>query len=382
MLQYLMICRHLSRFWNIKKYVQLGESGHGVAEFNKAKVRLIKFLHQELGFEVIAFESSIFECFYANQNVSHLNHLEIMENSIFGVWHTLEVLELFNYIKNSAHSDHPLILAGFDTQVSSIQGYMDRPVYFKDIISKIDSSYAVKVFKLDSAFIQNRYDENYLKSNHDTLTAQFSELTAFFDSRMSELINLYQDDPGIPFIARQTAWSMIQFIKQKISSGNSRTEIRDKGMADNFDYLVNNIDPDKKIMLWAHNFHIRHNNSSVPYYNELKTMGTYISENYRDDLYTIGLYMYRGKAAMNNRDIYSIEPALPGSLESIFYQARKKYCFVDMANEQRHDGNSWMFESIYSKSWGTIDLQMILKDQYDGILFIDTVNPPQYTYNY
>jgi len=92
--------------------------------------------------------------------------------------------------------------------------------------------------------------------------------------------------------------------------------------------------------------------------------------------------MYRGKAAMNNRDIYSIEPALPGSLESIFYQARKKYCFVDMANEQREAGNSWMFESIYSKSWGTIDLQMILKDQYDGILFIDTVNPPQYTYNY
>ena len=29
-----------------RRIVQLGESGHGVAEFNEAKVRLIKFLHQ------------------------------------------------------------------------------------------------------------------------------------------------------------------------------------------------------------------------------------------------------------------------------------------------------------------------------------------------
>jgi len=92
--------------------------------------------------------------------------------------------------------------------------------------------------------------------------------------------------------------------------------------------------------------------------------------------------MYRGKAAWNNRNIYDIEPAISGSLESIFYQARKKYCYVDMANEQRDSGNSWMFESICSKSWGTTDLQMILKDQYDGVLFIDTVNPPQYTYSF
>lgn len=36
----------------------LGEASHGVAESNWAKVRLIKFLHQQLGFDVVAFESS------------------------------------------------------------------------------------------------------------------------------------------------------------------------------------------------------------------------------------------------------------------------------------------------------------------------------------
>ena len=35
-------------------------------EFNHAKVRLIKFLHQQMGFDVIAFESGLFECFNAD----------------------------------------------------------------------------------------------------------------------------------------------------------------------------------------------------------------------------------------------------------------------------------------------------------------------------
>ncbi len=369
-----------------KKFIQLGESGHGVAEFNKAKVRLIKFLHQELGFDVIAFESSIFECFYANQNVSTFDDLEIMHHSIFGVWHTEEVRELFTYIKNSAQTAHPLILAGFDTQFSAYMGYINRPAFFKRIISKIDPVYADQIYALDSEFTQNWYEADYLESNQDTLMTYFNNLVDFFDNHMIEFTALYQDSFQIPLIARQTAWSMPRFIKQIIFNNKqnyfSAMETRDKGMADNLEYLINKIFPEKKIMVWAHNFHIRHDNSAVPNYAGLKTMGTYIAQNHRNDLYTIGLYMYRGKAAWNNRDVYKIEPAKSGSLESIFYRARKKYCYVDMANEEQDEGNSWMFRSIYSKSWGTTDLKMVLKDQYDGILFIDTVSPPDYLYYY
>ena len=45
-----------------RRIVQLGESGHSVAEFNQAKVRLRKFLNQQMGFVVIAFESDLYEC--------------------------------------------------------------------------------------------------------------------------------------------------------------------------------------------------------------------------------------------------------------------------------------------------------------------------------
>src|SRR5262249_17139170 len=67
-----------------RRLVQLGESGHGVAEFDSAKVRLIKFFHEEMGFDVIAFESSIYECYAANGSAT--SSLDMLQRSIFTVW--------------------------------------------------------------------------------------------------------------------------------------------------------------------------------------------------------------------------------------------------------------------------------------------------------
>ena len=66
------------------------------------------------------------------------------------------------------------------------------------------------------------------------------------------------------------------------------------------------------------------------------------------------------------------------SLEAICYRARCKYLFVDMLYQVESEGNSWMFTTIEAKSWGKYPNFMVLRDQYDGILFIHTVNPPDY----
>ncbi len=108
-----------------RRLVQLGESGHGVAEFSQAKVRLIKFMHERMGFDVLAFESGLFECYMANQLTG--SGAQMMSSSIFGVWFTEDVKALFEYIKQTQQTEHPLILAGFDTQTSSSAGAAQRP---------------------------------------------------------------------------------------------------------------------------------------------------------------------------------------------------------------------------------------------------------------
>ncbi|MFC0131099.1 hypothetical protein CR105_04570 [Massilia eurypsychrophila] len=102
-----------------KRVVQLGESGHGVAEFNLVKVRLIQFLHQQMGYDVIAFESSLPQCYLADQAIGSAMPIEVMKRCLFPIWHSNETLPLFDYLDASRKSGKRLTLAGFDTQDSS-----------------------------------------------------------------------------------------------------------------------------------------------------------------------------------------------------------------------------------------------------------------------
>ena len=97
-----------------RRIVQLGESGHGVAEFNQAKVRLIRFFHEEMGFDVIAFESDLFACFQADRAADALSATELMRSCIYRVWHTHEVVPLFSYLKETKDKTFCIVDAGIN----------------------------------------------------------------------------------------------------------------------------------------------------------------------------------------------------------------------------------------------------------------------------
>ena len=365
-----------------KRIVQLGESGHGVAEFNLAKVRLIKYLHEEMGFDVMAFESSTFECDRARKNVSSLSAFELMRACIFGVWHTEEVVPLFEYIKETQRTNRPLILAGFDEQTSSLTANA-RPGFLRSLISTIDTAYARHVYATDSVFLANRRPE-YVSANKGRLVAFYDSLGAFIATHRRAIEAAHRDDPNAAMVGRQAAISMTYFVRQ-LAAGLNRegTEIRDLGMANNLDFLLDELYPGKKVIVWAHNFHIQHRENTRATATDTsmlstRTMGTWVAERHRRELYTIGLFMYRGNAAMNDRRPYPIARSRTGSFESILHQAPSRYAYVDFSRARRERGTEWMWNRITGLSWGTQPEQFVPRDEYDGVLFIDSVHPPRY----
>ena len=94
--------------------------------------------------------------------------------------------------------------------------------------------------------------------------------------------------------------------------------IRDSAMADNLTFLARELYPDKKIIVWAANLHVRHANADTTWV--FPTMGTWLSERFRDELYTIGLYPNRGTVP-GTRTLFSIEPAEPGTMERLLSDA-------------------------------------------------------------
>lgn len=366
-----------------KRLVTLGESGHGVAEFSQAKIRLIKYLHEHLGYDVIAFESSILSCYRGNERAATLDATTLMQSSVFGVWSTGDVVKLFAYLKATQATPHPLILAGFDIQLTTADERQARPAVFQEVVAKVDPVYAQEVFDLDTAFIQNRASATYLKANLDSLKASYQALTAFLDGHMGALQQAFPDRPLYPLVVRQAAWGMSDYldelyagyVSQNLAQGYG---VRDAGMAANLQVLLDTLYPGRKVMAWAHNDHLMHDEPGTTLYPIFKNLGNWIANRYGASVYTLGLYMYAGSAAKNDQGIYLIPPAPAGSLENLLHQSGQAVSFLDLSQAGSHPGAAWMFSRMDVRDWGLTTFQMVPHAQFDGILLVDTVHPPAY----
>ena len=101
--------------------VFLGEQNHGDGAAFIVKTSLIKFLHEEKGFNVIAFESGFFEINSIWENESDTNEkIENVRKNLYGIWgQSKQTQSLFNYVKKENAKGGSLIITGFDSRHSS-----------------------------------------------------------------------------------------------------------------------------------------------------------------------------------------------------------------------------------------------------------------------
>ncbi|MDQ7815454.1 MAG: erythromycin esterase family protein [Melioribacteraceae bacterium] len=358
-----------------KKIIQLGESSHTTSEYSSAKVRLIKFLHKEMGFNVIAIESPIFECF--NAYVTFNKSSDIMKESIFSVWWTKEVLELFNYISETRNTSSPLILAGFDIHRTFSEFKAD---FLKSFFSRIDVNYGRQIYELENKALYGQIHSG----NKDSVINAYENLLSRIEINWNLLEKEFANNLTALMIAKRTIISEIENLKMTFSgSAEMQSTIRDKAMAENLIYLSNEVYKGQKIIIWAHNGHIMHNYASLKTawgMPKIKNMGYYISQTFQNMVYTIGFYMYRGSYFLDysGSRIVSVKPSGSDNIEAIFYHARKKYLFLNIENQINSESNSWLFKEMKAKHHGLSDEVFIPEKQFSGIFYIDEIHPPNY----
>ena len=376
-----------------KRIVQLGENTHGVGEYSVLKSRIVQYLHQELGYEVLALESDLYQCYIANLTADKYpafstTNRSTLIGSVIGVWHTKEVLPLFEYIRNSHKTDTPLQLAGFDIQPIG-SNKRSRPAFLSKQIEAFNADYAKQVLELDQRFLKV-YSQNsserraFFRSDEgQNMAKQYDQLAEFLKENAKQLEDSSDEINKITnLIARQSAASMAQYIRQQSAPTTADYfKNRDKGMADNFIALAEEMYPGKKIIVWAHNFHIRHDNLSIPPVENTfpdftcDTMGKYLHEKYRDKLYTVGLYAYQGSAANNRGHSFEIKPAEEGTIEKLLHDAKFKTAFIDLTEQVQSPATDWIFKPVNARYNCETPLKIIPNQQYNAILFFDKVSP-------
>ncbi|SCX51087.1 erythromycin esterase family protein [Lysinibacillus fusiformis] len=370
-----------------KRIVFLGESSHGVAQFNLAKTRLIQFLHQEMGYNVLAFESGLGDVMNAQGKIDKQAALQTMKDAIFGVWWTKETLPLFEYAKTTQATEKPLVLAGFDIQQQGAftnGNWLQNPQLaqqFSDAekqLAEWSSSKDVKGYQKEKTAIINVYKQ--VKAQVQTKEKELQkaypnelQIVKLMERTLADRIRLADE------YVELTIQSTIEMEQNKYESFLTTMEWRDQAMMENLLWLAEEVYPTEKFIVWAHNDHIRKAQSDVmgsPY--PVKLMGERLPDIYKKYSYVLGLYMTSGVTANNMGKTMPVLPPIKGSIEDIVSSANKPYTFIDLHNRQNERGNSWMFEPRLSYSWGVIQESLVPRDQYDGILLIDKVTKPTY----
>ncbi|QPA58609.1 erythromycin esterase family protein [Lysinibacillus sphaericus] len=370
-----------------KRIVFLGESSHGVAQFNLVKTRLIQFLHQEMGYNVLAFESGLGDVMNAQGKIDKQAAQQTMKDAIFGVWWTKETLPLFEYAKTTQATEKPLVLAGFDIQQQGAftnGDWLQTPQLAKQFrdaekqLAEWSSSKDLKGYQKEKTAIINVYKQvkSQVRQKEKELQKVYPnelQIVKLMERTLADRIRLADE------YVELTIQSNIEMEQNKYESFLKTMEWRDQAMMENLLWLAEEVYPTEKFIVWAHNDHIRKAQSDVmgsPY--PVKLMGERLPDIYKKYSYVLGLYMTNGETANNMGETMAVLPPIKGSIEDIVSSVNEPYTFIDLRNRQNERGNSWMFEPRLSYSWGVIQESLVPRDQYDGILLIDKVNKPTY----
>ncbi|RDU37916.1 hypothetical protein DRW41_08890 [Neobacillus piezotolerans] len=371
-----------------KKYVFLGESSHGISEYNQIKVRMVKYLHKELRFDVIAFESPVLDASlsYSEKEMMGYSGKDLNQEAVYNFWHAGEVTPLFDYIIDNK-SKNPLILTGFDIQLKS--DVLER---FLTKISKTDTELAEEFAELEMNYKAIRMEmmKGTAPSDEDIKYFElgYQKAMGYIHKNEDKIFEEYKEYPELKKLLILGMQNRIDLIKSRATTRQHDFIIRDELMAKNIEELAKEVYPGKKIIFWAHNGHIRDNNSEVLQNVEggtkfypwtIPTMYENLPNQMKEESYNIGLYAYEGSfidtsgqiATYNNGEKYK-----EISLEYKLNQAGSDYSFIDISRQKENQYNKWIFEPIESVYQGLFLEKFIPKKTYNGLTFIKEVNPP------
>lgn len=386
-----------------KSVVCLGENFHRVAEYSSMKTRLIKYLHEKQGFDVIAFEASMGDSQASYMGMDKFTSKQIMEKSLFPVWYSKETLGLFDYIKAQGKTNKPLYLAGYDMQPNS----MEFSNMLFSVIKSIDPAYAKEYAEFDIKYyvdvyaVLNKYGEDSwkhsdeLKQVQDKYTPIYDKLMKFIEDHRAEMVSRTSSYPYLYDMIKRVIGQRMDFVKMVMLNTKDSYEYRDRIMADNVEWLMKTMYPGKKIIIWAHNDHIAKNTSQITvkengkWINSFTSMGEILNKKLGDSEYVVGLFMNRGKTcSIATLKPFTISPAPKGSLENIIIGSGYNNTFVDLSSFKVVDKNNlWMFEPVYASEDGMTaevivpdSMRFIPKQQFDGIILIDNIKEPNQNY--
>jgi erythromycin esterase len=351
--------------------IALGENTHGLGEVFRAKTDLVKFLHQELGFNLVLFESGFGDGALAWEKFDSISSLEFTNSfTSNNYYHSEEIRDLMEYVKSR---NKKLIIQGFDCQPQ--QDYLTKRM--TKIIFPIDSIIAKSVESELRNFnklyqFENNKDTIGFNNQRNKFIAFISQYGAILKNKKKEIINSGCSEKEINAIKKSIEIFKDTYTQLKFGdmmNWQKSANIRDKSMFETIKWFKENY-PNEKIIIWAQNSHIE--NSPKPKYT-VNFMGHYLKNTFGEKYYSIGAIVYSGKN-MNYNNSFDFEHNDSNYLAYHLNKFQKSKFILDLKSHKKIDFTNQ--ELLGMESNGNT-AGFIAKKRFDGLLFIKRSGIPK-----
>ena len=370
------------------KIIALGESTHGTSEFFKVKHRILQYAILELGVRVFILEDNQLLVERINEYVLlGKGEAETVIRGLFKVWNTEEMLQLIKWVRvyNIAHPMSMVEFVGMDVQNPQLAlNAID------EFLKQKDSMLQKKSNQLLSE-INQEWQNSYFKDETELLKwdKDAAENHAIFLNNKTKWLSDSKNESDSLKVewAVKNARTVKQFVETTIG-GNY--EGRDKAMAENVQWILNQRDPGTKAVLWAHDSHISRGDSKDKDSNYFagQSMGSYLSKKYKSDYCALGFFTYQGTClgtvSYSNFNLVDFEiytspiGSLDEGLHQIFKKMKENYLMINLKPFKNNLPKfEWMtikrpvrYVGYVAEDYG-FGGRYSIPYQFDGIIFID-----------